>query len=195
MPRAGLNPSRVIHEAEQLADEVGLAKLTLAGLATRLGIRQPSLYKHLESLDALHAGIAIRAKYELADTVARAAVGRSRSAAVIAMAHSYRDWAIAHPGRYAAIQRASTPDDHEATMADHAVVDVVMSVLAGYQLTDDDAIDATRALRAALHGFVTLETCGGFGLPTSIDRSFDRLVQGLEVALAGWKDRAERQAR
>ena len=50
----------------------------------------------------------------------------------------------------------------------------------------DDAIDAIRALRAALHGFVTLETSGGFGLPADIDRSFDRLVQGLTTALASW---------
>ncbi len=195
MPRAGLNPSRVIQEAEQFADEIGLANLTLAGLAMRLGIRQPSLYKHLESMDALQVGIATRAKYELADTLARSAVGRSRSAAVRAMAYAYRAWAIAHPGRYAATQRASTPDDHEATSADQAILNVVISVLAGYQLTDDDAIDATRALRAALHGFVILETSGGFGLPASIDRSFDRLVQGLEVALDGWTDRAACQAR
>ena len=66
------------------------------------------------------------------------------------------------------------------------VVSVVTEVLAGYHLRDDDAIDATRALRSALHGFVTLELGGGFGLPVSIERSFDRLVQGLVTALSGW---------
>jgi hypothetical protein len=56
----------------------------------------------------------------------------------------------------------------------------------GYDLRGDDAIDATRALRAALHGFVTLETT--FVHPASIERSFNRLVQGLATALAGWAD-------
>ena len=56
----------------------------------------------------------------------------------------------------------------------------------GYELSDDEAIDATRALRAALHGFVTLEAVGGFGLPRDVDRSFARLVQILDTAFRNW---------
>ncbi len=62
----------------------------------------------------------------------------------------------------------------------------VFSVLARYGLSGDDAIDATRALRAALHGFVTLEAVGGFGLPRDVDRSFARLVQILDTAFRDW---------
>jgi hypothetical protein len=65
-----------------------------------------------------------------------------------------------------------------------ASVEVVRDILAGYELQDDDAVDAVRALRAALHGFVSLETT--FVHPANIDRSFDRLVQGLATALASW---------
>ena len=59
-------------------------------------------------------------------------------------------------------------------------------VLAGYELTDDDAIDAIRFLRAALHGFVSLETGGGYGMPRDIERSFNRLVESITTALDGW---------
>jgi len=38
MPRAGLSEGRVVDEAEQLADEVGLSRLTLAAVAERLGV-------------------------------------------------------------------------------------------------------------------------------------------------------------
>jgi len=65
-------------------------------------------------------------------------------------------------------------------------VDVVSDVMAGFELDEDDVIDAIRAVRAALHGFVTLETGGGFGLPADVDRSFDRLVGGLVTALSNW---------
>jgi Tetracyclin repressor-like, C-terminal domain len=47
-------------------------------------------------------------------------------------------------------------------------------VLASYRLAGPDAVDAIRSLRAALHGFVELERAGGFGLPDSVDRSYDR---------------------
>ena len=67
-----------------------------------------------------------------------------------------------------------------------AVVQIVLDVLSGYELRDDDAIDAARAMRSALHGFVTLEMGGGFGLPVSIDRSFDRLIHGLVTAFSSW---------
>jgi AcrR family transcriptional regulator len=188
VPRAGLTPDRVVSEAERLADEVGLARLTLATLAGRLGVRQPSLYKHVDGLDGLRRSIAVRAKDELAGTLARAAVGRSRGDAIVALAGAYRRWALQHPGRYAAAQRAPAVGDTEDQAASDAVVCVVTDVLAGFDLRDDDAIDATRALRSALHGFVTLEADGGFGLPADIGRSFDRLVHGLVRAFTSWAE-------
>ena len=68
------------------------------------------------------------------------------------------------------------------------MVRVASDVMAGFDLRDDDAVDAIRALGAALHGFVTLEAGGGFGLPVDVDRSFDRLVAGLTTAFAMWSE-------
>jgi AcrR family transcriptional regulator len=186
MPRAGLSETRVIEEGERIADEVGLSSLTLSALAGRLGVRQPSLYKHIAGTDGLRRSIALRAKEELAAVLGRAAVGRSRGEAIAAMARAYRAWALAHPGRYAAVQRAPAPGDVEDEVASAMVVEVAFDVMAGYNLRDDDAVDAIRALRAALHGFVTLEAGGGFGMPVDVDRSFDRLVAGLSSAFARW---------
>jgi AcrR family transcriptional regulator len=160
--------------------------VTLAALAVRLGIRQPSLYKHIDDVDSLRRGVGVRAKRELAAVLGQAAIGRERGDAIIALSHAYRAWAHAHPGRYAAAQRAPAPDDADDLAASEALVSVVIALLSGYQLTGDDAIDATRALRATLHGFVTLELDGGFQLPVDVDRSFDRLIRGLITALSGW---------
>jgi len=41
-----------------------------------------------------------------------------------------------------------------------------------------------RAIRSALHGFVSLEREGGFGLPLNIDDSYDNLVTMLDAGLA-----------
>ncbi len=188
MARAGLNQTLVVEEAEQIADELGLHRLTLTLLAARVGVRQPSLYKHIDGLPGLHRRITIRGKLELADVLARAAVGRSRGEAVAAMAHAYRQWARAHPGRYAAVQSAPTPDDQDDDLASRAVVGVLADVLAGYDLTGNDSIDAIRFVRAALHGFVSLEApgIGAFALPVDIDRSFDRLVHAVVISLKDW---------
>jgi AcrR family transcriptional regulator len=186
MPRAGLTEDRVVEEGGRIADEVGLSGLTLAVLAERLGVRQPSLYKHIAGTDGLRRSMALRGKTELAEVLGRAAVGRARGDAITSMARAYRAWALEHPGRYAAAQRAPVAGDVEDENASAGVVRVVFDVMAGYDLRDDDAVDAIRALRAALHGFVTLEAGGGFEMPVDVDRSFDRLVAGLVTAFASW---------
>jgi AcrR family transcriptional regulator len=181
----------VVTEAAEMADEVGPNQLTLAALAARLGVRQPSLYKHVASLDSLQQHIAMRAKAELADVLGRAAIGRARDDALVAMAHAYRAWALDHPGRYQAAQRAPVPGDIDDEAVSGRAVQVVAAVMDGYDLDGDDAIDAIRAFRAALHGFVSLEASGGFALPASVDRSFDRLVHALVRVLSSWNDVSE----
>jgi AcrR family transcriptional regulator len=187
MPRAGVTKDRVAEEAEALADEVGLENVTLAAVAGRLGIRMPSLYKHIESLASLRDTLGERAKRELTDVMARATVGLSGRDAVIALAHALRAWAKAHPGRYAATVGAPRPDQIAHADAAREGVRVVFDVLAAYGLEGDDAVDATRALRAVLHGFVALEAAHAFGMPVDIDRSFDRLVAAFADSLPGWR--------
>jgi len=191
VPRAGLNTDRVVAEAADLADEAGPDHLTLAALAARLGVRQPSLYKHVASLDSLHQLIAQRAKVEFADVLGRVAIGRARDDALVAMAYAWRAWARDHPGRYQIGQRAPAPGDADHLAVADRVVAFMTAVMAGYGLDGDDAIDAVRAYRSALHGFVSLEASGGFGMPFSVDRSFGRLVHALVRAISSWSDASE----
>ena len=190
MPRAGLTRDRVTDTAAEMADEVGLDHLTLAALAVRLGVRQPSLYKHIDSLAGLHRSIAIQAKSELGAVLARAAVGRSGPDAIRAMSHALRDWALRHPARYEAsnVMPAQGDSEHEAKTL--AAIQVIADVLTAYDLQGDDSIDAIRALRSILHGFISLEAAGGFALSADIDRSFDRLIGGFIIALAHWDELA-----
>lgn len=171
-----------------MADEVGLSGLTLAALAQRLGVRQPSLYKHIDSLAGLHRDIAVLAKRELGGALSRAAVGRSGADAIHAMSHAYRDWAREHPARYEASQRMPAPGDLEDEDVSSVAIQVIADVLTAYQLTGDDAVDAIRAFRSTLHGFVSFETAGSFAMSADVDRSFRRLVEGFTVALTRWGD-------
>lgn len=187
MPRVGLTADRVVVEAADLADAEGYDGLTLAALADRVGVRQPSLYKHIDSVAGLQRGVALLAKRELRDVLVRATVGRSGDDAVRAMAHAFRGWVLEHPGRYAATVRAPAPDDVEDREASDEVVLVLLDVLSEFGLSGATAVDAARTLRASLHGFVALEAVHGFGLPHNVARSYDFLV---EVLIAGLDARA-----
>jgi AcrR family transcriptional regulator len=185
--RAGVTALRVVEEAELLADEQGLANLSFAALAERLGVKVPSLYKHVTSLDAVRQAVSVRARAHLADTLASAAVGLSRERALSAIAHAYRDWAAAHPGRYETTLRAAVPTDAADVEASERAVRVIGAALSGYDLSPEAAIDATRMLRASLHGYVSLEAAGGYMMPNDLGTSFDAMVAALDRALASWE--------
>ena len=183
MARVGLDTDAVVAAAAQLADADGLEAVTLARLAGTLGVRSPSLYAHVDGLADLLQRLAARGARELAVALQTAVAGRSRGDALAAMADAYRAYARAHPGTYAALQRAPGLGDPEGAVAASGVVDVVLAVLRGYGLEGDEAIHAARIVRAALHGFVTLETGDGFGIPLALDDSYARLVDVLDRGL------------
>lgn len=179
-----MTPDRVVDVAAALADKQGLDSLTLAAVAAELGVRTPSLYKHVDGLPALRRLLAVRAKQELGGVLGGAAVGRARGDALRALALAYRDWAVEHPGLYTAAQAAPLPDDAADVAATEAVVQVVFDVLRGYDVNDDALIDATRTLRAGLHGFVALEAAGGYAMARPVDASMAWWLDSLDRALS-----------
>ena len=186
MPRAGLTHERVVAEAAAVADEVGLERLTLAAIAQRFGVTLPSLYKHVDGLDAVKRDLAVLGVRELTAALSAAAVGKAGPDALHAIANAYRGYARAHPGRAAAAVRAPDPGDAEHLAAGEAAATVLAAVLDGYDIASENTIDAIRSLRAVMHGFVTLEAAGGFGLPRSVDATYTRLIDGLDAVFATW---------
>ena len=148
-------------------------------------MRTPSLYNHVTGLDDVRRRVALLALREIAAVLRDAAVGRARDDALVAAADAYRAYALRHPGRYAAIQRAPAEGDEEMLAAGREAVGVVLAIMRGYGLEGDDAIHATRAVRSALHGFVALEAGGGFGIPIDLDESYARMVAVLGRGLGG----------
>lgn len=182
MPRVGLTTSQVVDTASSLLDEVGVDKLTLAHIAKQLHVQLPSLYKHITGLQDLRERLVTKSHQELLDVMTNATVGRSGREALLALATATREWGVTHPGRYAiTLAAAHTPED-----GSEEILEFALYILEGFNLHGDDAIDAARLLRATLHGFVSLETRGGFGLPTDVGRSFIRAIEGMGDQFYAW---------
>lgn len=182
--RPRLNREQVLRAAAELADREGLDATTLSALARELGIRTPSLYRHVDSLAALIEGIATIAVEELRGAMSEAAAGRSGPDAVREGARAYRAYATAHPGRYAATTAFAVHAGHDAfAEAAAALVEILRATLRRWPLDEDRQIDAIRGMRAALHGFVEIERTGGFGLDRDPDASFDALLTTLVAGL------------
>ena len=137
----------------------------------------------MAGLEGLRRELALLGLRLLTARLARATVGKARGEAIRALADAYRAFARERPGLYAATLRSPEGADEELRYAGQEAVEVALAVLAAYDLARDDALHAVRALRAIVHGFVSLEAAGGFGLPLDLDESFRRLVDAFVGAL------------
>ena len=88
--------------------------MTLAALADRLGIRAPSLYAHVDGLADLRRRLGARGARQLPVAIVTAPRGRAGLDALRGARGTYREYAHAHPGTYAAMQRA--PDEAAAKL-------------------------------------------------------------------------------
>ncbi|MEW2404783.1 WHG domain-containing protein [Streptomyces griseoviridis] len=162
----------------------------MGSLAERLGVRTPSLYKHVGGQDDLTRRIAVLALTEAADAVGLAVQGYAGRDALAAAARAFRGFVLDHPGRYAATvgMESSGPDDPLAA-AGKRLLSAFLAVLRGYDLPDADVDHALRTLRSLCHGFATLQSAGGFQWSADIDESFEWLIafadRGLRAAGRG----------
>ena len=183
MPRQGLSKAQVVDAAARIADAEGLDGVTVARVASELGIKAPSLYNHVAGRDDLIGELGVRALQELTAALTQASVGRSRDDALQGLAAAYRAYVLEHPGLYSATIRAPDADDRARAEAAEKLLAVVYAVLAGYGLEGDDAVHAARAVRSGLHGFASIEAAGGFAIPADRDESFRRMVAALAAGL------------
>jgi AcrR family transcriptional regulator len=184
VPKSRLTPASVTEAAAALADDVGFEHLSMGLLAERLGVKTPSLYKHVASQADLAHRIAVLAMHQLADTLRDATQGHAGSDALTAGAQAMRAWVLRHPGRYAAgnIARPTGPDD-PLIPAVRRVMSSWAAMLRGYNLSPSQEIHAMRMLRSLLHGFAILEAGGGFQIDTATEASFTWIIQFIDHGL------------
>lgn len=185
MVRAGLTAERLTRAGAELADEVGFDEVTVSALARRFDVKVASLYSHVKGSQDLRTRIALFALAEMADRVADALAGRSGKDALAAFADAYRDYAREHPGRYAAAQLRLDPET-AASSAGVRHAQMTRALLRGYDLPEPEQTHAVRMLGSVFHGYISLESGGGFA-HTAVDPqvSWSWMVDSLDAMLRG----------
>ena len=185
--KLGMTREQIVEAATKIADRDGLSALSLASVASTLGVRSPSLYNHVDGLAGLRRQLTLHASSLLAAELADSVDELEATEALRAVADQLRSFAHRHPGLYDSLLPAPTADeDPEVAAALGESVSVVGSVLAGMDVDPASVIPLIRALRASVHGFVDLELRGGFGLPEDIDDSFTTTINLVIEAIAAY---------
>ena len=180
--KAGLDKDIILKTAADLADAEGIANVTLKALAEKLGVKPPSLYKHINGLKELNKALMLYGWKSLEKKVTRAAVGKSKEDAIRAIFYAYRDYVKEHPGVFEAMQWYNMYQSEENLQATEEIVAVLFQVLSAYDLQEEQKVHIVRMFRVFLQGFLMVEIHGGFGNPVSITESFDF---SLEILLNG----------
>ncbi|MGW4213201.1 TetR/AcrR family transcriptional regulator [Lentzea sp. NPDC004789] len=184
--RPGLTTSKVVDAALDLVDEQGVEGLTLAAVAARTGVATPSLYKHVANLAELRGHVGVRVLEEMTGRFTSAVLGLSGDDAVEALMHAYRAYVQERPKRYGAMPMDPLHDELQRE-AGLKLIEVMLATLRGYGLEGSEAVHATRRLRVIVHGFASIESSGGFGLPEGLDDTYDQLVRMYLDDLRGKK--------
>lgn len=185
MPRpAKVTEDRLVGEAIAIIEQDGLGELTVGSLADALGVKAPSLYNHVTGIDDVRRQVRITAVNRLGDALTDAAMGRAGEDALHAVCRAYRGFATDNPELYALTLGAPSGEDDAFDRTAWRALRPLYAVLAAQGYGEADTVHLGRIIRAALHGFVSLEIADGFGLPESVDESFDQLVDWILGLLA-----------
>jgi AcrR family transcriptional regulator len=184
VPRAGLSSQDVVAAAAELADEAGYQQLSMGLVAQRLGIRTPSLYKHVKDLADLRRRLATQAVTELGEAVRDALQGRSGRDALTALLTAIRDYVTVHPGRYAAtVGQQLTGQDDPLVTATSRLMGSIAAMLRGYGIGDTEMDHAIRTLRCTIHGYAALQAAEGFKWSADPGETFDWMIRFLDCGL------------
>lgn len=185
-PRRRLDRTTVLSAAEDFLDRRGPGELTMTALAAELGLKVPSLYNHVPSLEALRGELQNRAMRELGVLLRNEAMGKTGERGLRALAHVLRDFARAHPGRYSLAMSAA--HDQEAFQDASTDAMAAFAAIIGSYGIDDISLDFQVGAFAALHGVIVLENAGFIAGSLDGRRIFetvlDQVVAMLDEAAA-----------
>jgi AcrR family transcriptional regulator len=160
----------IVVAARELLDEHGPDALTMRRLAERLGIRAPSLYKHLPDKAALEVAVIATGLEDLAVILEEARYAVAEPLAALTAA--YRAFARTHPHLYLLMTSRPLPrEDLPAGVEERAAAPVLHAA---------GNLARARAFWAFAHGMVVLELAGRFPPDADLDTAWQAGVNAFQ---------------
>lgn len=156
----------VLAVAERLLEAEGPEAVTMRRLAAELGMRAPSLYKHVRSKDDVEAGLQERALLQMGAAISTAGPDLHELAA------AYRVWATAHPRLYRLATGRPLRRDALSPGVEELAAAPVVAAAGGDE-------HRARALWALAHGLVDLELADRFPPGADLDLTWRAALEAF----------------
>ena len=160
--------AEVIKTASDMADRNGLHNVSLKAIAENLGIRTPSLYNHIGSLDELLREIAHSGMRTMNEKMIRAAIGKTGDSALKLVAVEYLNYMIEHPGVYEIIQWASWNGTEETAIIFNDYLSLLKTLICSCGFNPDKTTEILSMVTGMLHGYTTLQLRYAFSNPDKV---------------------------
>ena len=160
---------------------MGLDAVTMAAVGDRVGVRGPSLYKHVPNRAALIKAIADAVTDDLGRALRQAVATDDARADLRRAAIAYRAFVHANQKGYGLlftnVAPEMQPDPEAVANVGRPLVEAMASLVGA-----EASLPAARTIAAWAHGFVSMELAGAFRLGGDIDVAY---AAGVETILAG----------
>ncbi|MEV0716378.1 WHG domain-containing protein [Asanoa sp. NPDC050611] len=170
---------QILDVALELLERDGVESLTMRSIAEAVGMRAPSLYKHVPDKRSLEAGLIARGLAAQAGVFERAARKRSPLAA---LAQAYRGWAREHPHLYRLMTDGPLPRDLLPPGVEAAAAAPLLAVTGN--------VGRARALWGLAHGLVSLELAGRFPPGADVDAAWRVGIAAFAATTTGSRSRS-----
>lgn len=152
-----INRNDAIKAACLIADEQGMSALTLKAVAQRLGIRPPSLYNHVDSLEMLLHLTAQQGMEEMNSRMKNSAVGSAGKEALFSIAEQYLCYMTEHAGVYEVIQWATWHSNDKTAALFGEYLSLLKSVIEKCGFEKEASGELCDIFSGFLHGYCTMQ--------------------------------------
>lgn len=171
--------AEVIKIASDMADRNGLHNVSLKAIAENLGIRTPSLYNHIGSLDELLREIAHSGMRTMNEKMIRAVIGKTGDSALKLVAVEYLNYMIEHPGVYEIIQWASWNGTEETAIIFNDYLSLLKTLICSCGFNPDKTTEILNMVTGMLHGYTTLQLRYAFSNPDKVRKELSEAIDTL----------------
>lgn len=175
---------QIVAVGGQLLEEGGPDAVTMQAVAQRVGVRAPSLYKHVRDRNDLLADLVAANLGELTTRMDAAQVEGNPRRSVEAQLRALRRFAKERPQGYALVFGAPPGVPLASAEALARSVRPVLHAMTGL-VGPEHALDAARLATAWATGFVAMERAGALRLGGDIDAAWEWGLQHLATTLHG----------
>ncbi|KAF3884345.1 MULTISPECIES: TetR/AcrR family transcriptional regulator [Nostocales] len=170
--------SEIIRTAQHLLETQGLENLSMQMVAASLGIRAPSLYKHVENKSQLVKAVLEAMLVELGQALADAVQRQNLKDDLQAIMIAYRAFAHEHSTLYPLLySRLSSEMQPDIKVSATAVAPLLQTI--EQWVNPEQSLSAARIVVAFTHGFVHMELAGAFRLGGNVEEAFELGIESL----------------